>query len=68
VKFHVSEILSRTGVRRRREAAEWSRERERERPTALLRGWRTRGVRLAEHRRRGVRFRLGQLDQGRIAC
>jgi len=38
VKFHVSEILSRTGKRRRGEAAEWSAERER--PTAVLRSWR----------------------------
>jgi len=40
VKFHVSEILSRTGLRRRGEAAEWSRERER--PTARLCSWRAR--------------------------
>jgi DNA-binding CsgD family transcriptional regulator len=66
VKFHVSEILSRTGKRRRGEAAEWSGERER--PTAILGGWRTRGV-----RRHGVRghhrnTRTVGLEQERVAC
>jgi len=35
VKFHVSEILGRTGLRSRREAAEW--QRERTQPAATLR-------------------------------
>jgi DNA-binding CsgD family transcriptional regulator len=40
VKFHVSEIISRTGVTTRREAAEW--QRRREQPAATLRMWRSR--------------------------
>jgi hypothetical protein len=67
VKFHVSEILSRTGASRRREAAEWSRERER--PTAMLGGWRTRGVELRRWSccdRRAARLLV--LEQERIAC
>jgi DNA-binding CsgD family transcriptional regulator len=40
VKFHVSEIISRTGVTTRREAAEW--QRRREQPAATLATWRSR--------------------------
>jgi DNA-binding NarL/FixJ family response regulator len=61
VKFHVSEILSRTGARRRREAAEWARERER--PTARLRSWRASGRRASGHPRRRA-----ELEQERIVC
>jgi DNA-binding CsgD family transcriptional regulator len=65
VKFHVSEILSRTGARHRRDAAEWSRERER--PSAVLRGWRTRGVRRFSH---GCRLHdaLPGVREERVAC
>jgi DNA-binding CsgD family transcriptional regulator len=67
VKFHVSEILSRTGASRRREAAQWSRERER--PTAMLGGWRTRGVELRRWSYCDPRAaRLLVLEQERIAC
>ncbi|MEX2225674.1 MAG: helix-turn-helix transcriptional regulator [Dehalococcoidia bacterium] len=66
VKFHVSEILSRTGKRRRGEAAEWSRERER--PTALLRSWRTRGVRRGRGRGHRRSLRTIGLEQEAIAC
>jgi len=65
VKFHVSEILSRTGKRRRGEAAEWS---ERERPTAILRGWRTRGVRRHPVRGRHRSALMVGLEKGGIAC
>jgi DNA-binding CsgD family transcriptional regulator len=70
VKFHISEILSRTGKRRRGEAAEWSsqRERERERPTAVLRGWRTRGVCRARGHGRRSGFRALGLEQESIGC
>jgi DNA-binding CsgD family transcriptional regulator len=66
VKWHVSEILSRTGARRRREAAEWGRERER--PTAMHAGWRTRGVRRGMCRGQRGHLRIGALEQERIAC
>jgi DNA-binding CsgD family transcriptional regulator len=67
VKFHVSEILSRTGKRRRGEAAEWGCERER--PTAMLGVWRTRGFRrhLVRGRRRQHPHIIG-LEQERVAC
>ena len=72
VKFHVSEILSRTGARRRREAAEWSRERARERPMAMLAGWRTRGIESrrwrSETRAHRWAARRLALEQERIAC
>jgi DNA-binding NarL/FixJ family response regulator len=43
VKFHVAEILGRTGLRSRREAAEW--QRRREAPAASLGRWSLRGKR-----------------------
>ena len=71
VKWHVSEILSRTGARRRREAAEWSREREQmaERPSAMLAGWRTRGARRGVCvGRKNVRRAPVHVEAERIAC
>ncbi len=50
VKFHVSEIITRLGVRKRREAARWRREEQRAAPSASLAGWRA-GLRSAFGRR-----------------
>jgi DNA-binding CsgD family transcriptional regulator len=67
VKFHVSEILSRTGARRRREAAEWSSEREQQRPTAMLHTWRSgRNGRYRMCDRWGARVAVRM--QERVAC
>ena len=52
-KFHVSEIITKLGVRDRREAATWRREREGA-PTAML--------------RLGQRVRLHRASRGRPAC
>lgn len=63
VKWHVSEILQRTGARRRREAAEWS-----ERPSARLRGPRVWNVRRVGCAGRQKRVGTAQLEQELAAC